>query len=106
MIPLSAARSSSLRTLPLAAPDWRSARVVSQVSPRVCRLGIASIQLQNVVRRAHQRPFALNLLQPPQQELPEAAGLLDLAKHRLDDGFARRVDGGAGRPVQLAGHAI
>src|ERR1700692_2846693 len=65
-----------------------------------------AIQLENVVRRAYQRPFALYLLESPQQELPEATGLLDLANDRFDDRFARRIDRRAGLGVQLAGHPV
>src|SRR5580693_811875 len=49
-----------------------------------------AIQLENVVRRADQRPFALYLLESAQQELPEATGLLDLANDRFDDASASR----------------
>src|SRR6202790_1333627 len=65
-----------------------------------------AIQLENVVRRAYQRPFALYLLESPKQELPEATGLLDLANDRFDDRFARRIDRRAGLGVQLAGHPV
>ena len=40
-------------------------------------------QLEQVVAGADQRPLALHLLQTPQEELPEAPALLDLAEHRL-----------------------
>src|SRR5438105_15258764 len=59
-----------------------------------------AIQLENVVRRAHQRPFALHLLESPQQELPEATGLLDLADHWFDDSFARGIDRRAVPPTK------
>ena len=65
-----------------------------------------AIQLENIVRRAHQRPFPLHLLEPTQQELPETTGLLDLANHRFDDPFAGRVNRRAGLRVQLAGHPV
>src|SRR5687767_10519575 len=64
------------------------------------------IQLENVVRCAHERPFALHLLASPQQELPKATGLFDLSDHGFDDAFARGIDGRAGLRVQLAGHPI
>src|SRR5467141_1723620 len=88
-------------TLVMATPDWLPARAASQTSAWVFRSSVESIQLQNVVCRAHERPFTLHLLEPTQQELPEAPRLLDLAKHRLDDRFARRVHGRPGLPVQL-----
>src|ERR1700722_9873314 len=65
-----------------------------------------AIQLENIVRRAHQRPFPLHLLESTQQELPEAAGVLDLPNHRFDDPFAGRIDRRAGLRVQLAGHPV
>src|SRR6188508_295075 len=65
-----------------------------------------AIQLENVVRRTHQRPFTLHLLESPQQELPKATRLLDLSDDRLDDPFARCIDGGAGLREQLAGHPV
>ena len=40
-------------------------------------------QFEQVVAGADQRPFAVHLLQSPQQELPEFPALLDLAKYRL-----------------------
>src|SRR5262245_41106360 len=74
------------------------------------RTGAASdaqpIQLENVVRRAYQRPFPLDLLEATQQELPEAARVLDLADDRFDDPFARGIDGGAGLRLQLASHPV
>src|SRR5262245_18362795 len=65
-----------------------------------------AIQLENVVRRAHERPFALHLLESPQQELSKAARALDLSDHRFDDPFARRVGGLARLREQLPGHPI
>ena len=41
-----------------------------------------------------------------QQELPKATRLLDLSDDRLDDPFARCIDGGAGLREQLAGHPV
>src|ERR1700688_3329546 len=82
---------------------------VSGSSPKVeshTRSPAEAIQLENVVRRAYQRPFALYLLESPQQELPEATGLLDLANDRFDDRFARRIDRRARLGVQLAGHPV
>src|SRR5688572_22524033 len=58
-----------------------------------------AIQLENVVRRAHERPFPLHLLESAQQELPKAARLFDLADHRFDDRFPRGVDLRAGLDV-------
>ena len=40
-------------------------------------------QFEQVVAGAYQRPFAVHLLQSPQQELPESPALLDLAEYRL-----------------------
>src|SRR5207247_5516173 len=87
-------------------PDWLPGRAAIPRSASAVRSSVESIQLQNVVGRADERPFALHLLEATQQELPEAPRLLDLAKHGFDDRFARRVDGRAGLRVQLAGHAV
>src|SRR3954469_1784265 len=99
-------RSLRGQAMPTATLDWRPTRVTSQEGPPVCRSGITAIQLQNVVRRAHERPFALDLVQAPQEELAESSGLLDLAKHRLDDRLAHRVHGRPDLAVQLARHAV
>ena len=40
-------------------------------------------QFEQVVACADQRPFAVHLLQSPQQELPKSPALLDLAEYRL-----------------------
>ena len=40
-------------------------------------------QFEQVVAGADQRPFAVHLLQSPQQELPASPALLDLAEYRL-----------------------
>src|SRR4051812_36653179 len=65
-----------------------------------------AIQLENVVRRAHQRPFRLHLVEAAQEELSEAPRLLDLTKYRLDNSFARGIDRSADLRVQLARHAV
>ena len=68
-------------------------------APRVgaaTRLSAKAIQLQDVVRRAHQRPFRLYLCQTSQQKGSEAARVFDLPDHRFDDRFAPSVDGRAG----------
>src|SRR5437660_5923257 len=65
-----------------------------------------AIQLENVVRRAHQRPFTLHLLESSQQELSEATGVFDLTDHWFDDPFARGIHGRTGLRVQFARHAV
>jgi hypothetical protein len=55
-----------------------------------------AMELENVVRRADQRPFALDRLQSVQEELSEAPGLFDLLNYRFDDRLARRIDGFGG----------
>src|SRR5882672_3907393 len=99
-------RAMSRVTVAVATPDWLPAHATSERTALACRSSVESIQLQNVVCRAHERPFTLHLLEPAQQELPKSPRLLDLANHGFDDRFARRVDGGAGLGVQLAGHAV
>jgi hypothetical protein len=48
-------------------------------------------ELQEVVNRADQAPFATRLLQAPQQELTEASSVLDLTKDRFDRLLAQAV---------------
>lgn len=45
-------------------------------------------ELPDIVRQTDQCPLPPDLLHPPQQELPIAAALFDLAEDRLDDRFA------------------
>ena len=47
-----------------------------------------AIELEDVVRRADQRPFRLHLFESTQQELPEAPRVFDLTEHRFDPAFA------------------
>src|SRR5271155_5356070 len=94
-----AARPRCRRAMPslnwvMSTSDSLPTCAASQRPPVALRSSVESIQLQNVVGRAHERPFRLHVLESPQQELSEAPGLLDLAKHRFDDRFTRRVDGG------------
>ena len=58
-------------------------------------------QLQQVMNRADQTPFALRLLKSPQHELPEASSLFDLAEDRLNDGLAQPVPTASAGPCQL-----
>ena len=48
-------------------------------------------QLQQVVNRADQTPFALDLLKTSHEELSEATRLFDLPKHRFDGLLAQPV---------------
>src|ERR1700756_4451528 len=61
-------------------------------------------QLQEVVDRADHRPFASDLVEAPQQELPEASGMFDMPEHRLDDLFAQPVAAAAAGPLELGRH--
>ena len=85
-------------------PAWARPRAHDPRPPS--RLSAEAIQLQDVVRRAHQRPFRLHLRQAPQQKGSEAARLLDLPDHRFDDRFAPGVDGRAGLREQLPSHPV
>ena len=70
---------------------------VPVVSGGACGPGLARLpfpkaeQLQQVVAGADERPFAVNFLQAPRQELPEAPALLDLAEHRFHRLHPERV---------------
>src|SRR5579863_9964346 len=61
-------------------------------------------QLQEVVDGADHRPFASDLVEAPQQELPEASGMFDLPEHRLDDLFAQPIAAAATGPLKLDRH--
>ena len=69
------------------------------ISCRTC-----SVNLQDVVRGADQRPLRADLLDAAQQELAEALRLFDLPEDRLDDGLAPRVDGLARLGLELSFH--
>src|SRR5277367_2445940 len=61
-------------------------------------------QLQQVVNRADQAPFALRLLKASQHELPEPSSLLDLAEDRLNDRLAQPIPAAPTGPCQLGLH--
>ena len=63
-------------------------------------------QLEQVVAGEDQRPLALDLLQTPQQELPETAALLDLAEYRLHRCHPQHVALPAPFRPQLTPHPI
>src|ERR1700751_5979277 len=65
-----------------------------------CRIS----QLQEVMDSADHRPFASDLVEAPQQELPEASGMFDLPEHRLNDLFAQPVAAAAAGPLELGRH--
>lgn len=50
-----------------------------------------SPDFQYVVRQTEQQPLSRNFSQPTLEELAEAAGALDLTKHRFHDALAGRV---------------
>ena len=62
--------------------------------------------LQQVVRQAHQIPFALHRLQSAEQKLSEAAAVFDLAEGGFRDRFAVGLFGAACLGPQLAGHFL
>src|ERR1700720_906928 len=64
------------------------------------------VKLQNIVSHTDQSPLASYFLQPPQEKLPESAGLLDLPEHRLNHTFSSRVNGRSHLGLQLSLHAL
>jgi len=56
------------------------------------------------VRGSDQVPFAVDLLQAPQQEAPQATSFLDLPIHRLHDRLALGIDFGSVLAPELARH--
>src|SRR5258708_8754143 len=65
-----------------------------------------AVALENVMRQAHQCPFASHLVDAPQQKLPEPACLFDLTEDRFHDRLARRVYGFSRFGFQLPPHAV
>jgi hypothetical protein len=55
---------------------------------------------------ANQGPLGTHLLNTAQQELAEAACLLDLSEHRLDDLFPQPVAASPTRPLELSSHGL
>jgi hypothetical protein len=66
--------------------------------------GAGGKQLGQVVGGADERPFGLDLGEPAQQELAEAAGVLELAEHRLDRLLAQPVARATAGTLELGGH--
>ena len=64
------------------------------------------VKLQKIVSHADQCPLASYLLQPPQEKLPESAGLLDLPEYRLNNAFSSRVNGRSHLRLQLTIHPL
>ena len=61
-------------------------------------------ELQNVVGEAYEAPFGGNRLDAAQQELAEAARLLDLAEHRFGQLFPQPVRAGMAAGLDLLAH--
>ena len=76
----------------------RSTGVVGMTSP--CGVG----QFEQIMDGANHRPLASDLVETPQQELPEASGLLDLSEHRLDDLLALPVAATPAGALELPCH--
>src|SRR5437867_4862289 len=114
---LTSPRSARLCS-PLASQSPPSAMVIVALSTRAAsprgdsavqsavRSVAQAVHLQNVVRRADQRPFTLDLRQPTQEELAKAPRLLDLPDHWFHDCLPRGIDDCARLRVQLARHPI
>jgi len=78
----------------------RSAASVASYSRLFYRFG----QLQQVVNRADQAPFALRLLDAAQHELAEPSSLFDLAEDRLNHRLAQPVTAAPAGSCQLGAH--
>ena len=63
-------------------------------------------QLQEVMRRAHQRPLDGDLADPSQEELAKSPALLDLTEHGLDRLLPQSVTTTASTPTKLLPHGI
>src|SRR6266511_3743633 len=62
--------------------------------------------LQQIMRQAHQTPFATDLGQATQQEPAKSPRLLDLAKDRLDDRLPPRIHRTTRLRIQLRTHPL
>ncbi len=65
-----------------------------------------SPELEDIMGGIDERPFSAYLPHPPQQELPRATALLDLAEHRLDNRFPLSVAPSTARGAERAAHPI
>jgi hypothetical protein len=72
--------------------------VVGMTSP--CGVG----QLEQIMDGANHRPLASDLVETPQQELPEASGLLDVSEYRLDDLLVQAVATAPASTLELGCH--
>lgn len=88
-----------------AAPSLHSAHTLQAVG-RWSAVAGGRPELQHVVGRTDQRPFAADLVMAPRQELPEPASLLDLAEDRPDRDFPFGVQASPALRAQRAAHAV
>ena len=85
---------------------------VPVVSGGACGPGLAKLpfpkaeQFQQVVAGADEQPLPVHLRQAPQQELPEAPALLDLAEHRFNCLHTQGVAFPPSFRPQLAAHPV
>src|SRR5271167_4602020 len=61
-------------------------------------------ELEHVVGEADEAPFVGDLVEPAQQELTEAAGLLDLPEHRLGQLLAQAIRGVVSAGLDFLAH--
>ena len=82
---------------------WEARRTIASTarnSPVFHRFG----QLQQIVNRADQAPFALRLLKTTQHELPEPSSLFYLAEDRFNDRLAQPIPTASAGSCQLGSH--
>jgi hypothetical protein len=84
-------------------------RIATTVLFRVFGKGLIAaevMELQNIVRKAHQCPFAAYFVDAAQENLTEPARLLNLSEHRFNNRLARCLNRFSCFGLQLASHTI
>lgn len=83
-------------------------------APRFRQVGTSSsscasptpLELQEVLPETDQRALGLDLGEPPEEELPEAAGALDEPEERLSEDLPTCIEGVAMLHSERPAHAI
>ena len=69
-------------------------------------LSCCLVELEDVVGGADHGPFASDLVEPSEEELSEASGLLDLTEYRLGGVFSQPISATSPSVSDLVGHCL
>jgi len=69
-------------------------------------LSCCLVELEDVVGGADHGPFASDLVEPSEEELSEASGLLDLTEYRLGGLFSQPISATSPSASDLVGHCL